>query len=210
MAGVQLTDEEQSERLKQWWRENGVSVAVGMALGIAVIVGVNYWRSYQAEQSESASALYTRLVEEQGDDSPEDVTRTLMDEYASTPYAGKAALFMAKLDFENGRRDEARRRLEWVIDNAEDPSDGKIARLRLARVLLDAGELDQADTLLSGMQAGGYESEYHELLGDLAMARDDPEKARTEYESALENLPGQSGFADMLDLKLDAAIGASQ
>jgi predicted negative regulator of RcsB-dependent stress response len=210
MAGVQLTDEEQSERLKQWWRENGVSIAVGMALGIAVIVGVNYWRSYQAEQSETASALYTQLVEQRGDDSPGEIARKLKEEYAGTPYAGKAALFMARLDFENGRADEARQRLEWARDNAEDPADGKIAGLRLARIMLDANELDQAETLLSGIQAGGYESEYHELAGDLAMARGDPAKAREAYKSALESLPGQSGFADMLELKLDAAIGASQ
>lgn len=209
MAGVQLTEDEQSERLKQWWKENGVSVAIGMVLGIAVIVGVNYWRSYKAERSESASSLYTQMVEG-GQSSSGDIGRQLIEDYAGTPYAGKAALVMAKNAYENGDTDEARTHLQWALDNASDPADRTIARLRLARVLVDAGELDRADTLLSGMQAGGYESEYRELLGDLAMDRNDPDTARAEYELALEDLPEQSGFADMLNLKLDAAIGASQ
>lgn len=210
MAGVQLTDDEQSERLKQWWKENGTSVAAGLILGIAVIVGVNYWRVYKADQSENASALYTQLAEARGGSSAGDIARQLIDEYPGTPYAGKAALFMAKTAFEDGEVDEARRHLDWAMDHAADPADRKIARLRLARVLLDLNELDQVEELLSGLQTGGYASEYHELLGDLAMARDDPETARVEYESALDNLPEQSIFADMLNLKLDAAIGASQ
>lgn len=210
MAGVHLTEDEQSERLREWWKENGVSVVVGMAIGIAVIVGVNYWRSYKAEQSASASALYTQLVEQSSDTPAGDVARTLMDDYASTPYAGKAALVIARFEFENGDTDAARTHLQWALDNAKDPSDRTIARLRLARVLLGADEADRATALLDEMQPGGYQSEYHELRGDIAMSRNDPKTARTEYQAALEQLPGQSGFADMLNLKLDAAIGATQ
>lgn len=208
MAGVQLTEEEQSERLKQWWKENGVSVAVGVVLGIAVILGVNYWRSYQAETSAASSALYMEIVEGGGDAGV--LGSKLREEYPDTPYAGKAALVMAKNAFSDGSTDEAISHLNWAIDNASDPADRNIARLRLARVLLNAGELDRVDTLLAGVEPGGYESEYRELLGDLAMARGDPETARAEYRSALESLPEQSGFADMLNLKLDAAIGASE
>lgn len=209
MAGVHLTEEEQSERLKQWWRENGVSVVVGVVLGIAVIVGVNYWRTYKAAQAETASSLYAQMVDA-GGSSAGDIWRRLIEDYSNTPYAGKAALVMARTGFENGDRDAAISHLGWAIDNASDPADRTLARLRLARVLLDSGELERMQQLMSELEVGGYESEYRELLGDLAMAQGDPETARTAYESALEHLPEQSGFADMLNLKLDAAIGASQ
>jgi predicted negative regulator of RcsB-dependent stress response len=209
MAGLQLSEDEQSERLKAWWKENGTSVIAGAVLGIAVIGGVNYWRIYKAEQAEAAAALYQQVVQERGEPALA-AGRTLIDDYSGTPYAGKAALFLAKYAFENGDADQAAEHLEWARTEAGDPSDRKVAQLRLARVALSRGDPDRAEAVLSGMQAGGYESELRELLGDIAMARNDPATARVEYEAALDALPEQSGFADMLNRKLDAAIGASR
>lgn len=209
MAGLHLSEEEQSERLKAWWKENGTAVIAGLVVGIAVIGGVNYWRIYKADQAEAASALYAELLDSGGavGNGP---GQQLLDEYSGTPYAGKAALVMAKTEVDNGRFDAARGHLEWARDNAADPADRRLATLRLARVALHTGELDTAETLLDGMASGGYGSVYHELLGDLAMAREQPARAREAYETALANLPDTSGFADMLTVKLDAAIGASK
>lgn len=209
MAGLQLSDDDQSERIKTWWKENGTSVIAGAVLGIAVIVGVNYWRVYKAEQAEAAATLYDQLLEGGGGETA-DAGRTLIDEYPGTPYSGKAALFLAKAAFENDDPDQAAEHLEWAMTEAPDPADRRVARLRLARLALSRGNTDQASELLAGMQSGGYESEYRELLGDIAMARNDPATARNEYQAALDALPEQSGFADMLKRKLDAAIGASQ
>lgn len=209
MAGLQLSDDDQSERIKAWWKENGTSVIAGAVLGIAVIVGVNYWRGYKAEQAEAAAALYDQLLESGGGAAAE-AGRTLIDEYSGTPYAGKAALFLAKAAFENGDPGQAAEHLEWAMAEAPDPADRRVARLRLARLALSRGDPDRAGDLLAGMQAGGYESEYRELSGDIAMARNDPATARNEYQAALDALPAQSGFADMLNRKLDAAIGATQ
>lgn len=210
MAGLQLSEDEQSERLKEWWKENGSSVIAGAVLGIVVIGGVNYWRSYKAHHAEAASALYAQLAGEAAESNAADVGQQLMDDYGGTPYAGKAALILAKTAFDKGDLEGAKRHLEWAADNASDQEDRKLATLRLARVELDMKDPGKAESLLSGMQAGGYESQYRELLGDLAMARDDPGTARKEYQAALDALPDRSGFADMLNLKLDAAIGASQ
>lgn len=209
MAGLQLSDDEQSERIKTWWKENGTSVIAGTVLGIAVIVGVNYWRTYQADQAEAAAELYYQLLAD-GDGPAADAGRKLIDDYSSTAYAGKAALFLAKMAFEAGDTDRAAAHLEWALAEAPDPGDRKVARLRLARLALSRGDPERAEAVLSEMQSGGYESEYRELLGDIAMARNDPATARSEYEAALDAVPEQSGFADMLNHKLDAAIGASE
>lgn len=207
---MQLSDEEQSERLRTWWKENGVSVITGAVLGIAVIGGVNYWRYYKTDQAETASSLYNQVLAEQGSEAAVDAGRRLIDEFSGTPYAGKAALFLAKMAFEDGNIDEARGRLEWALAEAPDPADRKVARLRLARIALGQGDLERADELLAGLEVGGYRSAYSELRGDLAMARNNPAEARKEYEAALEALPEGSGFADMLNRKLDVAIGASK
>lgn len=209
MAGLQLSDDEQSERLKAWWKENGTSVIAGAVLGIAVIGGVNYWRSYKAEQAEAAAALYTQLLSGDGGPAAE-VGRRLIDEYTGTPYAGKAALFLAKTAFRQGDAEQAAAHLEWALAEASDPADREVARLRLARLALAGDDPGRAASLLADMQSGGYESEYRELLGDIAMARNDPESARDEYQAALSALPERSAYADMLNRKLDAAIGASK
>jgi len=208
MAGLQLSEEEQSERLKAWWKENGTAVIAGVLVGIAVIGGVNYWRMYKADQAEAASVLYAEMLENSGANAASSGEQ-LIDDYASTPYAGKAALLLARSEVDNGSFKTARGHLEWARDNASDPSDRRLATLRLARLVLHTGELETAENLLAELQDGGYGSIYHELMGDVAMAREAPERAREAYELALANLPGTSSFADMLNMKLDAAIGAS-
>lgn len=210
MAGLHLTEDEQSERLKQWWKENGTSVIAGAVLGIAIIGGVNYWRIYKTEQAESAAALYEQVLTNPNTSKAAEIGRRLIDEYSSTPYAGKASLVLGSAAFEAENLDQSRGHFEWAMNNAPDPADRKLARLRLAHVELSQNKLDKVEQLLNGIQGGGYESEYRELLGDLAMARDNPEAAKREYQAALDALPGRSGFTEMLTMKLDAAIGASQ
>jgi len=210
MAGLHLSDEEQGERIKAWWRANGVSVIAGAVLGIAVIGGVNYWRSYQADQAEAASALYEQMLNDPDAPAAAEAGDTLVAEYAGTPYAGKAALLLAAHAVRADDLAGAIERLEWAVAEAADPADRRLARLRLARAALGAGDTDRAENALTDLDSGGYESEYRELLGDLAMARQDPGGAREEYEAALAALPEQSGFAGMLNRKLEAAIGASK
>lgn len=210
MAGLHITEDEQSERLKQWWKENGTSVIAGAVLGIAIIGGVNYWRIYKTEQAESAAALYQQVLQKRDQPEAVELGQQLIDEYSNTPYAGKAALLLASDAFGDENPDKARAHLEWAAEKAPDPADRKLATLRLARVELDQNELNKVEALLAGIQGGGYESEYRELLGDLAIARDDPDTARKEYRAALDAMPERSGYTEMLNMKLDAAVGASQ
>ena len=42
-----LTDEEQVEALKKWWRENGKSVVGGVVLGLALVGGWRGWQYYE-------------------------------------------------------------------------------------------------------------------------------------------------------------------
>lgn len=44
---MQLTEEEQVEALKKWWKENGTAVIVGVVIGISAVVGFWKWREYR-------------------------------------------------------------------------------------------------------------------------------------------------------------------
>ena len=49
-----LTEEEQVERLKQWWKENGRSIIAGVVIGLGVFGSWQGWRAYQIQQAEAA------------------------------------------------------------------------------------------------------------------------------------------------------------
>ena len=61
-----LSDKEQVERLRQWWRENGWFLIGGVALGGLAILAYNQYFAYLDRQGEGASALY-EIVKQESD-----------------------------------------------------------------------------------------------------------------------------------------------
>jgi predicted negative regulator of RcsB-dependent stress response len=199
------TEQEELEKLKSWWKTYGGSLVAGVALGLAILFGYRYWVDYRQTQREAASVLYDQLLDEVRARKPEASASgtKLIEEYASTPYASMAALLLARQAYESGDKAGARQRLEWVVANAEDSSTQHAARLRLARLLIEAGEIAQAATLAETKDTAGFESEYLELRGDLAVAQGKPEQAREAYRGALKQLPSGSQYRTALSMKLD-------
>lgn len=209
MVEPHFTEDEQAERLKQWWKQNGTSVIAGAVLGLSIIFGVNYWRDYRDNRAESASGLFTLMSTEYAGGRAEAARAAggrLLEEYADTPYAAKAALFLARVSYENGQSSRAREHLQWALEQARDPATQHTARLRLARVLLGEGDIDAAARLVTVSDRGAFASQYLELEGDLAMSRGDPGAAGEAYRRALASLPPGSGFAEFLNMKLDSAV----
>ena len=52
-----LSEKEQLEGIRQWWRDNGWYLVGGITLGAAVLVGWNQWTAYEQSQAESAATL---------------------------------------------------------------------------------------------------------------------------------------------------------
>ena len=50
---------------------------------------------------------------------------------------------------------------------------------------------------------GGFVSEYHELRGDILVAKNQPAEARPAYALALEKIAPGSSYARVLKMKLD-------
>lgn len=214
MVDLHLSDDEQAERLKAWWKENGTSVVVGAIVGIGVIVGVNSWRDYKTSQGEAASALYEMMLgnyREQNIAVSETTGGKIMGSYTSTPYAGKAALLLAKISFDKNDVTSAKSQLRWAIHNSTEPATVHAARLRLARILLSEKQYAQVDELISVDDFGGFESEYKELQGDLHMAQGEIDQAREAYVAAAQTLPQGSSYGEVLRMKADNALmGAAQ
>lgn len=216
MVDAQFTEDEQVEKLKSWWKTNGSSVVVGVAIGLAAVGGYNWWQSSNQARAETASGLYEEMLirHSEGDvQTAQQMGGTLMDDYAATPYSVLGALFMARMSVEADDTASAAEQLRWVIDNTDEVGMRHIATLRLADILIATQDYDAAESLLNsnkGDNEGGFNSQYHELLGDLYVATDRADEARSAYERSLELLAPGSSYREVLMLKRDnvAASGA--
>lgn len=198
----QYTDDERVEDLKTWWKENGASIIVGIALGVMAIFGWRYWNSYRDAQAETASRAYDAFIEavEKPDaDLARQRGQSLATDFPKSPYAVMAALRLARLAAEGGDHAAASQHLEWVISNARLDELKDIARLRLARVKLAAGQSAEAEKQLESITTANLNAEREELRGDLYLAGNNPEKARTAYAAAL----AANSDNRLLQLKLD-------
>lgn len=213
MADPFLHEDDELEKVKAWWKENGKSIIIGVGLGLAIIIGTNAWKSWKIRQAEQGSALYEQMMVQQ-DSNKEAFTQAaqnLMSQYGSTGYAGLAGLMLAKQAWNDGDKAAAQEKLEWVMNNAKMPSQKNIARIRLATVYLDSGNRDQAASLLAvpAEEKVGFESWYAELAGDLKHAAGDIDGARDDYTTALKDLASSSDYRDALQMKLDNVGGES-
>jgi predicted negative regulator of RcsB-dependent stress response len=133
----------------------------------------------------------------------------LVSDYQSTPYAGLAALALAKLDYDAGDKAGAEKQLRIAMDKARDDAVRHAATLRLARLMLDAGKTDEALSLADTKDNDGFESEYAELRGDILLAKGDRAGAQSAYQQAVKALKPESPYLPLLTMKLDDTGGAT-
>ena len=206
------TDEEQIEELKSWWSEKGKGVVAGVAIGLAGVVGWTSWQNHLHAQAERASTRYQQLVSDAliGETAAEsDHARTLamaealIDEFPGSAYASFASLIAARAAVAENAPDGARRHLRRVVEDAPFPELVPIARLRLARLMLDAGEYDGALAELDRVGAGPFHARVAELRGDMQRARGDDAAARRSYGEALAGAVLSRTARVRLRMKLD-------
>jgi len=207
---IHRTEEEQVEAIKDWWKENGTSIVVGVTLGIAAIFGVRYWFDYQKAQSQQASALYAEVLASLASDKQksESLASDMAANYSSTPYASLTALSLAKIKAEDKDYQGAQTYLQWVLDNGTDEGFQHVARIRLARLLIEDNKLDKAESLIKAISAAGFNSEYAELRGDIFLSRKELTQAAENYRLALVGLQPSSQRNQLLQMKIDDLIVA--
>ena len=184
MAG----EEEQVEALKKWWSENGKGLLAGLGIGLAAVVGWSSWQTWQRTQAELASVRYEQLVNDAAAGEHDQVlsqAEALAGEFPDTAYASLASLVAARAAVHTNDPDKAKRHLAWVVEHAPFPELVSIARLQLARLMLDAREYDGALAELDRIDAAPFHDPVRELQGDIHRARGDRGAARESYETVL-------------------------
>jgi predicted negative regulator of RcsB-dependent stress response len=185
-----LSEKEQVQLIKKWWKENGSFVIAGLVLGIGGLAGWNYWKSYKLSQAEAAGAVYESLVAAVGKGDPGAAAgdlETLVSDYGATPYLDQGRLMMARLLVEQGDFQAAVQQLDSVVASTSDPELERVARMRLARVLLAAGDDTRALEVLDLTRAGAFAARFHEIRGDVLVSRGEAQAAFEEYQQALDD-----------------------
>jgi predicted negative regulator of RcsB-dependent stress response len=97
-----LEEQEQIDELKAWWKQNGKMIST-LVIGVLVAFSAYQgWHYFQNKQAVEASAQYQELTvtDEKDLKSIQAKSATLMDKFTGTPYAGRAALFAAKANYQ--------------------------------------------------------------------------------------------------------------
>lgn len=211
MAHLDLEEQEQLAQLKSWWASWGSPILTGVLVVVLAFSGWQGWRWWKASQSTGASTLYESLSRAtQGRDAKavRDASGELLEKYPGTAYASMGALTSARFFFDKGDLKAARVQLQWVIEHTGLDEYRDLARLRLANVLLDENNADEALKQLDEKHGAAFEAQFALLRGDILVAKKQAAQARAAYTLALEKSdPKDSGFRDGIQMRLDALGG---
>ena len=215
-----LSDEEQLENLKKWWREYGVIAITVVTLSVGGYFGSVFYKERQQSQAEEASVLYQQMMEvalvspgQTLDDTQyklvEGLASQLKDSFSSSQYARYAALLMAKIFVEKNDLDEAAEELKWALNDADEGLE-LVIKLRLARIEASRGNIDLALAMIDDTDAGTMASAYSEAQGDFHLMKKDEVSAYKFYLQSLDqSLEHDSSHVQILKLKLNQVTPAT-
>ncbi|MDH5183083.1 MAG: tetratricopeptide repeat protein [Gammaproteobacteria bacterium] len=200
-------EEEQLEKIRDWWNKNGKAVILGVIAAIISAVSVQSWMVSERVHVETASAEYAQLLQYLESDQAKaaGVAERIVSDYDDTVYASLTSMLQARIAAEKNDWEKVSSSLNWVVENTDDEGMRHIARLRLARVLMQQDKLDAALALLDGIEHAAFAADYEELLGDIYLQQGDKDKARAAYAKAVV-LASASGNNRLLQMKLDDLV----
>ena len=204
MAIDELLDEhEQGERVRAWLRENALGILGGVALGLGLIYGWQWWQRQQEGERMQAATRYQGAVDQLKAGKLAEA-RPLVAAMPDGIYDTLASLALAKAQLEDGKRDEAIATLRAAQSQARDPALAAVARDRLATLLIDAGKGKDALALLATAEA---DAGVLQLRGDAHSALGQQDQAREAYGKALVLLEVGDPARRLVELKFTEVGG---
>lgn len=197
MATYDLEEQEQLAELKAWWKQYGNMLTNILLAVMLVVAGWQGWNWYQRGQSGQSAAIYgvlQKAVQEKDLQKVKAASGELLEKFGSTSYASLGALSAAKALVEADDAKTAKLQLSWVAEHGNDEL-RDLARLRLAALLLDDKEFDQALKQLEGAVSPSFEVLFVEMKGDIYSAQGKRTEAAGSYQAGLGKLKGSDAGA---------------
>ena len=199
------TEEEQVEKLKLWWRENGRSVIAGIIIGVGGLFSYRYWVDMKETEAERASSHFNQMIaslEASDATSVSQLAGTLIADYSTTEYAILARFALARSFVESEEYTQAQQQLEQIIGTTGQDPLGFLARKRLAAIQLQTASLEQALATLAVDFPAAFRASVEELKGDIYAGQGKLIEAADAYRKAQRGIPGPPD-ANFLQQKLD-------
>jgi predicted negative regulator of RcsB-dependent stress response len=175
------------------------------------VFGYRYFDGYRNGVALKAAAQFSAMtdaLEKNDATAARKIADGLIKDYPKSPYADQAQLAMARLYVDAGELANADAPLRQVMENSKDSDLKEIARLRLARVLIDQGKPDEAISTLGSSPTPAFAALSHQVRGDALLAKKNPSGAAAEYKLALATSDARSPDTALLALKI-ADLGAA-
>ena len=214
-----LTEEEQIEAIKSWWKENWLSIVLPIVLVGGAYLAWDFWTDQKVAKAEAASDQYALIIDqvsqaqqsemgaELSDEQKQSISeaaKTLIEDYPKSRYARLSELMLAKLAVESNEYDAAISSLESVVENAKDVALAELAKARLAKVYLASGDADKALSVIPANISDANKTLFSEIKGDIYVAKGETALANTAYQTAIDSLPSdQFSRRGLLSLKLN-------
>lgn len=201
-----LEEQDQLDALKTWWKTHGDKVTTAITVVLVIYVLFQAWSIYQNRQILAASTKYELLTQTNVKElkAVQSVAGDLIEHYSTTPYAGRAALWVAKVNYEANDAKSARSQLTWALQNAKEDAVKTLAGIELAGIQLEAKEYDAALKTLESATSVGFEGLVSDLKGDIYQAQGKVEEAKKSYVEALANLDTRGLYGKYTQRKLEA------
>ncbi len=207
---LDLDEQEQLDQLKHFWRQYGNLITWVLILVLGAFAAWNGYQYWQRSQAAQASAMFDEVERSVASSDVAKIERALSDmnaKFGSSVYAQQAGLLAAKTFFEKGNTEAAKKALASVAEKSSDEGYQAIAKLRLASVLIEGKNFEEALKLLGGTFPKDFEPLAADRRGDVLALQGKPLEAKLEYIKAYKGLDERVGYRRLIEVKLNALGG---
>ncbi|MEM1244127.1 MAG: tetratricopeptide repeat protein [Pseudomonadota bacterium] len=203
---VYSTEEEQLEKLREFFKRYGTSIIAALIIVVVVTFGWRYWSSHKEKVRGLASVGYEQMLNFYAQNKLQETKLQALyirKEYPATPYASASSLLLAKMNVDEKDYAQAEKDLHWVIKNSDIAVLKNLARIRYARVAIAMKKPQQAIKTLTEFKNSGLSPMAEEVKGDAYLALGEKQNAKQAYQAALKSLPIGTPNRTLLQMKLD-------
>ncbi|MFC3907620.1 YfgM family protein [Legionella dresdenensis] len=183
-----MTEEEQIEAIKKWWRRYSTPITIILSVILLAASGYRYWQWHENKVNTQASNAYEHLMvafSNHDNKAIKAYANQLTQQFSDTVYADAARMTLAKLYVSRDKLDKALEPLEYVASHSRLKALRQVARLRIARIMAAQKAYDKAIGELATVDDDSYMPLINELKGDIYTATGNYQQAAVAYKDAI-------------------------
>ncbi len=219
------TDEQQAERLTQWWKRSLKFIVLLLIIVIGFVFVINAWRDSARSSRELASGAFSELMDAvgatvnvQGQEAEQKTTQVTLktlaekivkqDNGGAYPHLARLQLIKVAMDQDDVKAAEAE--LKALLADKPDEVITAVAVDRLARLMADQARYEEAFVLLGSLDSKLSSARFAELKGDIRLAEGKRAEAYALYQTARLGLGDAFEKNVLLKMKMDDLADVNQ